>query len=277
MKKVRNLLYIFKIFSKNLVSRNLRKLQAHGISTKFYRTERWVLSRTACLGNDSLELVQPIKQLKIPRSNLQKNRVDHLNFQLKGGIAKTARSEEIVGEAIFKMVQKQGRIPNFKYARPLFILIDTFSELTDQKFTTHDGRVFYANYTDVNPRFIQNGEILASGRIASSEILGNYTEMCRRLDTIWPDVTIIFLAYPTYYESRSDLLAQSAAIRSAIYSVAEDRLKTKIIEVPVETVKQDIKTDDYPYHFGNKTKMHIAQEIITFVSKLQSNHRLNTD
>jgi len=261
----------YRLRLKNTTFSFWRRLQYSGVSINYYRNGRWILSRSACLGNDSLELILPINRLLIPRINLQKNRVDHLNFQLNGGKTLGARDGEILEKGIFKIVKKQREIGLFKYAKPLFVFIDTYSELTDQKFMTSDGRIFFANYTDVNQEMINTTQISCKGRIPHGEIFDNYMNLCNKLRIRWPDVKIIFLTYPKFYESRSVYLDQSLAIEKALDVLATSLHDIKIINVPLVIVEKEMNKDNFPYHFGNLAKEFIANEIIKYVGKTLKN------
>jgi hypothetical protein len=272
MKNVKIQFNFYRLKLQNTITSIRRRLQSSGVSINFYRTGgRWVLSRSACLGNDSLELILPIKRLIIPRINLQKNRVDHLNFQLDGGKTLGVRDGEILEKGIAKLVKKQEKLGLVKYAKPLFVFIDTYSELTDQKFLTIDGRVFFANYTDVNEQMINTSQISCKGRIQQGEIFENYMILCQKLRIRWPDVKIIFLAYPNYYESRSAFLDQSLAIEKALDHLATSLHDIKIIKVPYAIVEKEHQEDNFPYHFGNSAKEFIASEITAYMGKTLNN------
>ena len=259
MKKFRTIKVIIQM--KSCIVSYQRKLQQSGMSPKFYRRKSWILSRTACLGSDAAELIPDIKKLKYPRINFQKTRIDHLNFLLNGGKIRVANQYEINDASVFSLVQKQKSIKLKFHEEPLLILLDTYSELTDQEFVTNDGRKFFANYSDVNEKKISNKTIVCLGRIDSNTIYVNYFEFCKAIYTRWPDTKIVFIAYPTTYETRSVYLQQSKSIDEALSKLVDKLPRIKVIKIPNEIVSQDERVDDFPYHFGESTKSYVAREI----------------
>jgi hypothetical protein len=253
---------------KSLIVTCRRKLQQSGLSPKFYRRKRWILSRTACLGSDSAELISSIKRLKYPRINFQKNRIDHLNFLLKGGKTRIANQFEIRDPGIFSLVKKQKKMNLKFHVQPLLVLIDTYSELTDQEFVTNDGRKFFANYSDVNEEKLSTKAIACLGRIDSRTIYSNYSEFCRAIQARWPETRIVFVTYPTTYESRSAYLQQSKSIDEALNSLVKNLSGITVIKVPDEIVNRDEKTDNFPYHFGVLTKSYVAEEIKSAIEEI---------
>ena len=121
---------------------------------KHYRFKKIkILGRTACLGNEIIKRMGWNKNY----INHQKSRVDYLiklNINKKISpnpkeILKFLKHKFIIGT-----IEHQ-RYDFFRYVKPDIIVIDSFSELTDQLFLNQkDNSVFCANCIDIGHDFI---------------------------------------------------------------------------------------------------------------------------
>ncbi len=84
----------------------------------------------------------------------------------------------------------------------------------------------------------------------------------------WPKTKIVFVTYPTAFESRTTYLQQSYAIDEAIQLLVRDFSGIKIINIPDEAIYCDERTDNFPYHFGISAKAYVARELESWVETL---------
>ena len=146
---------------------SIRNLLSLNIFPRVKRKDRWVLSRTACLGNDVYDMLD----LNTKRINLQKTRIEALtrNKSSRWLIPREIK-KVIVNPSIQKLVYEQGDKRWRKLHAPEFILMDTFSELTDQEFgVAKTSYRFYCNYGDLLEIERESGSIINLGLIDESK------------------------------------------------------------------------------------------------------------
>jgi hypothetical protein len=230
------------------------------------KSENWVFSRTACLGNDSYSHLVQKEGRNTLRLNLQKNRIDSLNGSLK---------VRRIGLAGIRILDRKDLldilwIQNLKFWRrlpaPNYILIDSYSELTDQQFVFGERR-FFANYKDVRREYLQKRLILTLGLLNSNQIHLQYKLFLEEINRIWwkSQFNIYFIHFPSKFESRELFINRAIDIRIAIDELALIFPNLISIVIPEELVTQQVNArgvlDTFPYHFDAGVARYVAQEI----------------
>ena len=178
----------------------------------------------------------------------------------------TAIGEFLEREDIFQLVEQQN---DFRWLSrknpPKYILIDTYSDLTDQVFVHREsGFSFFCNYSDLchSTEFAQQYEC---GGLLDAEVLTSlYSELARLLSDRWPKAPIAFISYPTERETRERFIARADALDRAISECCalvpaatrialDPRLTSSICEEPL--------LDSFPYHYPPALYQHAAQVV----------------
>lgn len=221
-------------------------------------SQPWVFSRTACLGND----LYGIAGFKMPRLNIQKGRADLLLLkQREPERFPFAYRQMLNRQDIWPLIIEQ-EVQWWKAAvAPRFILMDSFSELTDQLFKDHTNHsCFCANYHDLKSEISHSPGFLSSGLLPTSELRNSYLALFKEFHEIWPTTRIYFLNFPSHLETRELFLNRAERIREAIATIA---LSDSLL-VPIEFTLTNIpegsastNEDWMPYHYEewNYTEM----------------------
>ena len=107
------------------------------------------MRRTACLGNDVFELLEFLPKRSI---NIQKGRIDLLTKSLnqRFGILKLYQAKTFIERSDIRPLIFRQSISRLNLLRPpIVVLIDSYSELTDQEFILPNKAKIYCNFSDV--------------------------------------------------------------------------------------------------------------------------------
>ena len=236
--------------------RSARRLVASGAP--------WVFSRTACLGNDTYNLLG----LGLPRLNIQKGRGDFLAEA--GADNETPRIPWDVYAALRRrdvwplLVEQE--VDWWSASRPPeFVLMDSYSELTDQEFVSvATGARFFANFSDVDPKAMEDGSLASIGLIALEDLEGIIGRMFDAIHQVWPRVPVLFVHFPADLERRPRFLERAAAIRTIVETRAgHDSLVTSLsLKTHTPSRPQGgSEPADFPYHYDQGTYMELADRI----------------
>lgn len=116
-----------------------------------YSRKPWVMRRTACLGNDVFDILESLPKRSL---NIQKGRIDLLtkSFHERLGIMRLYASRKLIERSdIRSLVIRQSISQLKKLNPPQLLIIDSYSELTDQEFLLPNKAKFYCNYSDLFP------------------------------------------------------------------------------------------------------------------------------
>lgn len=216
----------------------------------------WIFSRTACLGNEIYELLN----LECPRLNIQKGRSDYLISLLNNRNDEKARSRSkfFNDPDIAKIVRQQENLKWLEYTPPKAIILDSFSDLTDQKFGWGKSKVFFANYGDVKRNYLER-KIQNLGLIPEEEFELQYKELFTALRKKWGNLPIIFLHYPTYKEEREIFLSRAETILETTTKFAVN--DQNLHNVYLKSGFIDPDDDKFPYHYSIQTHRQLLNSV----------------
>lgn len=237
----------------NIAGRIVRKI-------KLYRGKHLMLARVACLGHDVHDLIYKDKTLV----NQQKVRIDMFLEWSKGKKRPIANQvlPHLERKDIFNLIQQQEALPWLETKRSGgIILMDSFAELTDQKFVNKKyGWSFASNYTDIDhtPQF--ESEYDCHGLIDINALGGLYNSFFSFVNKQYGKKEIIFLHFPTTLDSRPKFKERGEAILSCIKDMAKKYDNLTSVNVPDNEVTWH-EGDDFPYHYGKSTYRHFVEKI----------------
>lgn len=243
-------------------------------TAELYESQSWVFSRTACLGNDVFEL----GDYGLPRLNIQKGRVDLLTATLDKmplrrpsmNIYKALRRKDV-----WPLIEQQFNAKWCLSEAPAFVLLDSYSELTDQAFKERKTAAqFYCNFSDLQTSALPTHGIEALGLLDLTTIEERYRDLFARLQSRWPGVLIFFLHFPTSLETRVLFVERALKIREAVESIASERLDVISIALPEGFAKRPTGTTpeliDFPYHYDHETYICFDRELRGALTRLRS-------
>jgi len=155
-----------------------------------------------------------------------------------------------------------------KMQPPSFILLDDFSELTDQLFCINSVR-FASHIADLTDFAKKSPTYESLGLIPLAEIFRTYESFFREVFLKWPYVDIYFLLFPIYREKRQEFIERSEEIKRALTLISSQYSSVHIIyeEAPYEFQGQE-SHDPYPYHFPTEVYDKFAHRIECLITKI---------
>ena len=229
------------------------------------RNANWVLGRVACMGQDTFKLLN----IDVPIQNIQKGRVDYLNDLIAQTKFKARTNQiipHIIREDIKGLVLQQQVNFVFKRKPPIALYMDSYSELTDQRFYyKKDKWSFCANYSDINHSLKFKNTFDARGLLSVDELYDNYQVFFKNVRVNYGLVPIFFLHFPVKLDKREKFQTRYSKIKEAIdkvktefepfYSIEADE---NIVEWPEERLPG---LENFPYHYNKSTYKNLADKI----------------
>jgi len=219
--------------------------------------EPWILSRTACLGNDVYELLD----LPLPRYHLQKARIDFLLAHMKnGGKHPPIHAAGYVADGLKPLFYQQYiATMNFNQS-PAVLFMDSYSELVDQafRFKKDPNSFFCACYTDVS-RSIQ-AEFIEDGLLPEEKLENLYRTFFDEFRRQHPDTPIVYMNFPKKLDEREKFQRRHNTIKDIINRISSGMKDFYVFDVPEEIVDWDPK-DKFRYHYAKPVYEYLAAEI----------------
>lgn len=225
----------------------------------------WVMARVACMGKDAYFLTELPYQLV----NIQKGRIDGiLNYFNTGFHLKAIKY--IIRDDIKELIFEQSLKYSFKRRKPKFILIDSYSELTDQKFRTTKNKVFYSNYNDINhdSEFSKHYECYGLLDIKTAQL--EYIRFIEHYSKKYSNLPIIYLNFPTSLDTREKFKKRGDELLRISLNLSHIFKNFHALCVPKEIVKHN-ENDTYPYHYNSEVYSWLAKEIKNIYDKEKNN------
>ncbi|MBU3632849.1 hypothetical protein [Polynucleobacter sp. AP-Feld-500C-C5] len=228
-----------------------------------YLWKDWFLGRHACLGYDVLKHFENLPT----EVNFQKGRADLLVRYLEekkllpkaGELAKFMARKDVL--PLIKQLEYFDCLPKHP---PKFILMDSFSELTDQLFEhKFEGWQFACGFSDINHSedfgFIYN----AWGLLSIIDIQKSYEDLFKLIEIRWGKVPIYFLHFPIALEKRDIFRERYFAIMSTIDSLSANYSHIHSIKIDESRVISPSNVSDalkdFPYHYDYQTYAEFAR------------------
>ncbi len=232
------------------------KLFFKSLYHKYYRFQSFkVLGRTACLGNEI------IKQMGWGKNyiNHQKSRVDYL-LDLNKNNYIFSNADEVVKYLKHKFIKgtiEHQRYNFFRYPKPDIIVMDSFSELTDQLFFNQSSNTrFLANYGDVDHSLLPI-DFQCLGLLEENKLFQTYDEFFEKIEQIYFNTPLYFVHFSTALDTREKFKHRGGMIQKIINELSKKYKFIHSIEVDDKFVnKANSDNEEYnnlPYHYSNET------------------------
>lgn len=250
----------------SLVRRTASRLNSPYVQTELYRyrirrtlssRNPWILTRTACLGNDLYRMTG----FALPRVNIQKGRVDLLRKQLEqeqNSHLPFRYFSAFKRADVWPLIVEQESSWWRAKTAPALLLLDSFSELTDQAFQPPHHQSFACNFRDLKEGAIEEFDFVPQGLVGIESLQDEYFAFFRAVRRLWPRLPIVFVHFPTHQETRSLFLDRAAAILEAVdtfaasdpamRSISLDQISPGINAPGSESTVEDWQ----PYHYDKE-------------------------
>lgn len=213
------------------------------------KKRKFILTRCACLGRDILTGIDGVTI-----DNYQKNRIDH-KIRIKNH---KRLVDHFNDKEIYKMVSRQSVVLSDLWCKPDLIVIDTYSELVDLKFT-YKGENFFCVASDLKKDVRQR---MGSGTFVDQNYVKNYyQDFFENLKKKY-ECKIIVILFPSYLDSRKLYQVQFKKIFSALLEIENHTNLISLVHLKEEEYNGD---GVFPYHFDNMTKDKIREIIVTYL------------
>ncbi|GEM_PF-5018262 len=223
-----------------------------------------ILTRTACLGNETLQEIDISSYLQ---ANHQKNRVDYI-LKTDKDPSKKAKANKIIKHIGNDSIRLQ--LENiyhdeernlFNYKNVKVLIMDSFAELTDQLFVSKaDGFSFCSHYTDIkhSPEFEKRFECY--GLLDTKELKDLYDEFFKKIRRVYGNIPIIYLCFSAKFDSREKFQDRAKDVSEAILN--RPGVNVIYLEDP-----QKSELDEYPYHYSKHTYRECAEKIVEILNE----------
>jgi len=222
------------------------------------------MRRTACLGNDVFAILENIPKRSL---NIQKGRIDLLTKTFNGRIRimKLYESRKFIERAdIRSLVIRQSISQLNRLNLPQVILMDSYSELTDQEFLLPNKANVYCNFSDLRP----NRDLLvqSNGLLDLSSLYDYYETFLMSVIEKW-GVPLVFLHFPEYKEPREKFRERSKMIRDSALRTSHKYANFHFVELDEIEFWQLHKpnVDEFPYHYNHEVKKAFADKVDTIL------------
>jgi hypothetical protein len=250
-----------KLFYIKYRSKVSRFIQILKIRSTHITGSKWIFSRCACLGNDVLKIINPNNNIY----NIQKGRSDLILDIINNKIKNTEPSfvlPYLENLGIYNMIIQQSFVKEiFKLHPPEAIFIDSYSELTDQLFSLKDKSSFCVNYSDLKKNHNEIWKTInRKGLMDINKIENNYFQFFSLLRSVFENVPIVFIHFPTKLDKREKFKERGEIIKNTISNVKIHFDNFFEIEADDEIVDYD-PHDIFPYHYNKETYSNISIKI----------------
>jgi hypothetical protein len=215
-----------------------------------------ILGRAACLGND-LYALRYQRKYGFRLINQQKVRVD-LWIEWLGSGAKP--KPELVKihmsrPDVYPLIENQATLPWLAEGEFEFLLMDSFSELTDQKFTHRkEGWSFCCHYSDLEHTTTFENEFETHGLLPISEIEAAYTLFFEWFEKVHPEKEVIFVHFPTTLDDRHLYKKRGAEILRIMNKLQTTKSFIQNVSIDDKYIEWN-ENDRFPYHFSKSTNL----------------------
>ena len=162
---------------------------------------------------------------------------------------------------VLPLVAVQSETAWTKLPPPRAVVLDSFSELADQRFDARGGHwAFACAWTDVQHTQKFDANFRSSGLLDVDALVQAYTDLFGLLRSLWGQSTpIAFIHFPTNFEVREEFVHRGDRIRHAVDEAGLGDPLVFSISIPDALVKRPSdSSDDFPYHYGEMTKRFVA-------------------
>jgi hypothetical protein len=230
----------------------------------FVKKGRWIMGRVACLGQD----VYKLTGISIPLVNYQKARVDYINeISNKPDLkSKTIQVYKFIKRKDIRNLILQQEIFNFFQKPPIALYMDSYSELTDQRFVEKNKKwAFNANFSDISHNKGFKEKFKSLGLLEGSDLLESYNSFFKTFRRNYGSVPIIFIHFPVKLDGRDKFKLRYIEIKNAIDVLKNEFQPFYSLEVDEDIVdwpeENSFENEKFPYHYNQNTYKFLSDKV----------------
>jgi hypothetical protein len=229
----------------------------------------YVLGRVACLGQDVFNLLpaclsgreQMLPTRRCALMNMQKVRCDALLEWAHANDHRTLKTRaaavipHLERKDVAWLIEQQERMIWFDSLPYAYAVMDSFAELTDQRFRhRREGWTFSCHFTDLKPTPEFTAEFECLGLLPVEWMRGVYGAFFEWFARVHPDKPLFFLHFPAVHDNRAMFKQRAAAILEAVTALQRELRADYLYSLALPD-EQVVKApgDDFAYHFGPET------------------------
>jgi len=233
----------------------------------------YILGRVACLGQDVFNAMpSPVRPRHYALLNMQKVRCDVINEWAvsTNRDAIRTRAARVVPHLARKdvtwLIEQQERMIWFEHQAPVTCAVmDTFAELTDQRFRHRtEGWAFSCHYSDLDHTPAFESEFACEGLLPVEQIASTYQTFMQWFAGRYPGVSLYVIDFSAARDERINFRQRAAAIRSALVTLSNQHAWLHVLSLPDDFIEK-ADGDNFAYHFSHRTVERFAslwQEIV---------------
>jgi hypothetical protein len=214
-----------------------------------------VLGRAACLGTAVFKIKYSNKR-NVHLINQQKVRVDLLLGWLRGEIRPQAKlvEDHLLRKDVYPLIEQQEYLPGLKVRNYEYLLMDSFAELTDQKFMHRkEGWSFCCHYSDINHTREFDAEFESCGLLPIDRIEKAYNDFFNWFEINHAGKNVIFIHYPSKLDNRDLYKKRGKEILEIMQRLEQIKPYIHSIFLDDESLVDFTKDDNFPYHYATST------------------------
>jgi hypothetical protein len=163
--------------------------------------------------------------------------------------------------AIYEHIKQQEELPWLKIKKMKYLVMDSYSELTDKKFTNiKDGWSFCCHFGDLYlaDEFKNNFKI--EGALPLENLEESYRAFFAWFEKNFPGKNVFFVHYPSLFDARSEYKERGAAILQTMQKISANKSYIKNIFLSEEEVTEKVKADPFPYHYNDEIYQKLSKK-----------------
>lgn len=227
----------------------------------------WIWGRLACLGKDVAHHLGWTSLLV----NHQKARADYIVDAILDPGSRTRLPDLDPGlfsrADVFEIQREMSRM-SFPENPPTAIVLDSFSELTDQRFFRKgEGWSFCSHYSDlIGDRLdgFHKGGLLAK-ELMPSVVVG----MIGSFRVKWPEVPLFYLHFPAILDERPEFKERESVLSATLRTLQRTIPGVFSIEADPNLVEHDPHATPelrgFPYHFHPNVALDLASKLAAII------------
>lgn len=215
-----------------------------------------VFGRTACLGKDLFALRYSTLN-KVVLDNFQKVRLDLWLAWINGADRPIpgAIESHMLRKDVYPFIKEQAKFLATQHQNFLYLLIDSFAELTDQKFThKKEGWSFCCHLSDLALSENFNEIFECNGLLPISEIESVYRRFFDWFESEYPGKMVIFIHFPAKLDDRTVFKERAAEILKVMKGLEIIKPFIRNLTIDDDLVDWN-ESDRFPYHYSKSTNL----------------------
>lgn len=152
---------------------------------------------------------------------------------------------------------------------PRFIIMDSFSDLTDVRMRFKADTIFNANISDIAKLHRKNRNLEIGELLNTDSLEELYSNLFSKFNFFFPSVPIIFILFPTILDTRLLYRERGEKIVSVLERLKSDFPNLNVVTCPDSLVAfaDDDVNKEFPYHYEDAVYRNLFNQIKTIIER----------